>query len=131
HVLHFVRPPIAVPATLCLALPSFSWARDARFVYSREIQTRRRGNVIRALAADPVQHLLERFGERFAKWLAAEVPRLLLRKLANGEVRLLLAGACFAEGYAPDLHHRPMKAWALRPASHLATSLLRHRIDQE
>src|SRR5215213_307595 len=131
HVLHPIRPPIAVPATLCLALLSFSWARDARFAYSREIETPRGGKVIGALAAHPVQHLAERFAERFAKWLASEVPRLLLRKLADGEVHLLLAGACFIEGYAPDLHHRPMETWALRPASHLARSLLRHRIDQE
>src|SRR5687767_8290137 len=83
--------------------------------------------VICALAAHPVQHL----AERFAKWLPAEVPRLLLRKLANGKVRLLLAGASFTEGYTPDLHHRLMETWALRPASHLARSLLRHCIDKE
>ena len=64
-------------------------------------------------------------------WLPAEVPRLLLRKLANGEVRLLLAGASFTEGYTLDLHHRLMETWALRPASHLARSLLRHCIDKE
>src|SRR5215207_4217892 len=84
--------------------------------------------VICALAAHPVQHL----AKRFAKWIpAAEVPRLLLRKLANGEVRLLHAGASFTEGYTPDLHHRLMETWALRPASHLARSLLRHCIDKE
>ena len=91
----------------------------------------RRGKVICALAAHPVQHLAKRFGQRFAKWLPAEVPRLLLRKLANGEVHLLLAGASFTEGYTPDLHHRLMETWALRPASHLARSLLRHCIDKE
>src|SRR5215204_6858890 len=92
----------------------------------------RRGKVIFALAAHPVQHLAKRFAERFAKWLPAEVPRLiLLRKLANGEVRLLLAGASFTEGYTPDLHHRLMETWALRPASHLARSLLRQGIDKE
>ena len=46
-------------------------------------------------------------------------------------VRLLLAGASFTEGYTPDLHHRLMETWALRPASHLARSLLRHCIDRE
>ena len=46
-------------------------------------------------------------------------------------VRLLLAGASFTEGYTPDLHHRLMGTWALRPASHLARSLLRHCIDKE
>src|SRR5215203_1458917 len=92
----------------------------------------RRGKVIFALAAHPVQHLAKRFAERFAKWLPAEVPLLLpLRKLANGEVRLLLAGASFTEGYTPDLHHRLMETRALRPASHLARSLLRHCIDKE
>src|ERR671911_1021624 len=83
--------------------------------------------VICALAAHPVQHL----AKRFAKWLPAEVPRLPLRKLANGEVRLLLAGASFTDGYTPDLYHRLMETWALRPASHLARSLLRHCIDKE
>jgi hypothetical protein len=82
--------------------------------------------VICALAAHPAQHL----AERFSKWLPAEVPRLLLRKLANGEVHLLLAGASFTEGYTPDVHHRLMETRALRPASHLARSLPRHCIDK-
>ena len=72
-------------------------------------------------------HPLQRLGQR----LAAEALRLLLRKLADGEVCLLLAGARFTEGYTPDLHHRLMETWALRPASHLARSLLRHCIDKE
>ncbi len=92
---------------------------------------RHRGKVICAPAAHPVQHLAERFAARSVKWLAAKVSRLLLRKLADGEVHLLLAGASFTEGYTLDLHHRLMEAWALRLASHLARSLLRHRIDQE
>lgn len=103
------------------------------FVYAREIERPRRGKIICALAAHPVQHLPKRFAERFAKWLPAEVPPpLLLRKLADGEVRLLLAGTRSAEGYTPDLHHRQMETWTLRPASHLArSSLLRHCIAQE
>src|SRR3954464_15032873 len=53
----------------------------------------------------------------------------LLGKLAQGkltysEVRLLLAGARFAERYAPDLHHRLMGAGVFRLASHLATPVL-------
>jgi hypothetical protein len=131
HVLHFVRPPIAVLAILWLALPIFTEPRNAKFVYSREIETTRRGKVICALAAHPVEHLAKRFAERFAKWLTAEVPPLLLRKLSNSEVHLLLAGACSTEGYTPDLHHRLMETWALRPASNLARSLLPHCIDQE
>src|ERR671920_942665 len=91
----------------------------------------RHGKVICALAAHPAKHLAKRFGQRFAKWLNSEIPRLLLGKLANGEVRLLLAGASFTEGYAQDFHHRLMETWALRPASHLARSLLRHCIDKE
>src|SRR5215211_3039296 len=91
----------------------------------------RHGKVICALAAHPAKHLAKRFGQRFAKWLNSEVARLLLSKLANGEVRLLLAGASFTEGYTPDLHHRLMETWALCPASHLARSLLRHCIDEE
>ena len=94
-------------------------------------RSRRRGKVICALAAHPVEHLAKRFSKRFANWLTAEIPRLLLRKLANGEVHLLLAGACFTEGYTPDLHHRTTETWALRPASHLARTLLNHCIDQE
>jgi hypothetical protein len=70
-------------------------------------------------------------GIHIGQRLATEVPRLLLRKLANGEVRLLLTGACFTEGYTPDLHHRLMETWALRPASHLARFLLRQGIDKE
>src|SRR5919107_1879664 len=53
---------------------------------------------------------------------------LLLRKLADGEVRLLLAGALATEAYAQDLHLRGTGARALRPASHLAGLLL--RLDQ-
>src|SRR5215211_8770154 len=91
----------------------------------------RHGKVICALAAHPAKHLAKRFGQRFAKWLNSEVARLLLSKLANGEVRLLLAGASFTEGYTPDLHHRLMETWALCPASHLARFLLRQGIDRE
>src|SRR5215216_6788612 len=88
----------------------------------------RRGKVICALAAHPGQHLAKRFGQRFPKWLNLEVPLLLpLCKLANGEVRLLLAGASFTEGYTPDLHYRLIETRALRPASHLARSGL-HKI---
>src|SRR5919112_1649735 len=43
----------------------------------------------------------------------------------------LFAGACFTEGYTPDLHYRLMETWALRPASDLARSLLSNCIDQE
>src|SRR5215211_4962336 len=60
-------------------------------------------------------------GER----LAAEAPRLLQRKLANGEVCLLLAGARSTESYTPDLHNCWMGAGALCLASHLAQ--YRHR----
>src|SRR5215217_9742764 len=83
-----------------------------------------------ALAAHPVQHLAKRFAARCAKLHPAEVPRLLLRKLANGEVRLLLAGASFTEGYTPDLHHSLIETRALRAASHLARFLLRQGIDK-
>jgi hypothetical protein len=43
-----------------------------------------------------------------------------VRKLAYDKVRLLLAGARLAEGYAPDLHHCRVEAGAFRLASHLA-----------
>ena len=55
-----------------------------------------------------------------------------MRELADREVHLLLAGASLTEGYTPYLHHRPMEAWALRSASHLAKVRLRgRRLDQE
>jgi hypothetical protein len=44
-------------------------------------------------------HSLQRLGER----LAAQALRFL-RKLANGKVCFLLAGARFTESYTPDLH---------------------------
>src|SRR5687767_9589922 len=73
-------------------------------------------------------HSLQRLGQR----LAAEALRLLLlRKLAEGEVCLLLAGASFTEGYAPDLHLRATGARALRLASHLARSRRPRRLAQE
>ena len=53
-------------------------------------------------------------------------------KLAHNEVRLLLAGARFAEGYAMDLHHRLVDAGVFRLASHLARpQLLCRRFGQE
>jgi hypothetical protein len=72
-------------------------------------------------------HPLQRLGQR----LAAEALRPLLRKLANGEVCLLLAGARFTEGYTPDLHLCATETRALRLASHLAGSLLHHHLVQE
>jgi hypothetical protein len=69
-------------------------------------------------------------GKRLGERLAAEAV-LPPRKLADGKVHLLLAGARLAEGYAPDLHHRLMEAGALRLASHLAQSQLPRRLAQE
>ena len=48
----------------------------------------------------PPPHPLQRHGER----LAAQALRFLLRKLANGEVCLVLAGARLTESYTPHLH---------------------------
>jgi hypothetical protein len=107
-------------------LLAFRERQTLGFVYTRDIETLRRGKAILAVSAHPVERLAKRFAER----LAAEILRLL-RKLANGEVRHLLAGARFTEGYAPDLHHRLMEAWALRLASHLAWARLGHRLGQE
>src|SRR5215212_8611817 len=53
------------------------------------------------------------------------MPRLILRKLTNGEVCLLLAGAQPTESYTPNVHDCSTGAGALRPASHLAR--YRHR----
>jgi hypothetical protein len=73
-------------------------------------------------------HPLQRLGQR----LAAEALRfLLLRKLADREVCLLLAGASFTEGYTPDLHRCATEAWALRPVSHLAGSRRPRGLGQE
>src|SRR5215208_5496848 len=52
--------------------------------------------------------------------------------LTYGKVRLLLASALLAEGYAPDLRHRLMWAGMLRLASHLTLpQLLRRHPDQD
>jgi hypothetical protein len=44
----------------------------------------------------------------------------VLRELAHGEVGLLLAGAGFAEGHAPDPYRRRTMAGIVRPTAHLA-----------
>ncbi len=63
------------------------------------IQSSPPSGLARALSPHPSQYLDERF--------VVEIPHLLLlRKLAYGEVRLLLAGAALAKRYAPDLHRR-------------------------
>jgi hypothetical protein len=62
-------------------------------------------------------HPLQRLGKR----RAAGARRLLPGdELADGEVRLLLAGARPAESHAQDLHGSPAGAGALRPAPNLA-----------
>ncbi len=58
-------------------------------------------------------------------------PLRLRHKLAYSEVRLLLTGTLFAEGYAPHLHHRRMGTGMLRLTSHLARSWLRRCSVQE
>src|SRR5215204_6983598 len=72
-------------------------------------------------------HPLQRLGQRLA---AKALRLLLLRKLANGEVRLLLAGASFTEGNPPDLHLCATEARALCLTAHLAGSRVRHRLVQ-
>src|SRR5215210_7200138 len=95
-------------------------------VYARELVMHLCGDAIHASRAPP-PHLLQRLGER----PALEAPRLLLvRKLADGEVRFLLAGARSTECYAQDLHLCAAGAWTLRPASHLARFRLRLRLCQ-
>src|SRR5215217_3801159 len=96
-------------------------------VYAREPLMHLRGDTIPTDRALP-PHSLQRLGQR----LAAEALRLLLlRKLANGEVCLLLAGARFTEGYTPDLHCCATEARALRLAAHLARSRRPRRLGQE
>src|SRR5215203_5774461 len=62
----------------------------------------------------PLQHL----GQR----LATQVPPILVRKLADGEVRLLLAGARSTEGYTQDLHLCATRTRTLRLTAYLARS---------
>ena len=72
-------------------------------VYAREPMMHLCFELFRTTHALPPRPL-QRLGQR----LASEVLRLLLRKLTDGEVCLLLAGARFTEGNPPDLHYRPM-----------------------
>src|SRR5829696_6152150 len=95
-------------------------------IYAPEPVRHRRGHTIRttcALPPLPLQHL----GQR----LATEVPPILVRKLANGEVGLLLAGTWSAEGYTQDLHLCSTRTRTLRVDAHLARSRLGHRLRQE
>jgi Mannosylglycerate hydrolase MGH1-like glycoside hydrolase domain len=82
-----------------------------------------RDDVTRELSFPP--HPLQHIGQR----LAAEGV-LPARKLADGNVRLLLAGARLAEGYAAYLHLCLMEAGALRLTSYLALSRLPRRLAQ-
>jgi|SRR5215213_1737971 hypothetical protein len=120
QIICHVGPPIRPPILRSRYL-AFRERQTLSFVYIRGIETLRRGKAMRAVSAHPV--------ERLAEHVAAEVLRLL-RKLADGEVRLLLAGASFTEGYTLNLHHRPMEAWTLRFASHLTRARL-GRLGQE
>src|SRR5215217_5606135 len=97
------RRPATTWVLLCLA---FRERETLGFVYARKILAPRRRKAILALSPYPLQRLAKRFAERFAKRLAAETLRLLPRKLADGEVRLLLAGAGSTEGYTPYLLDR-------------------------
>src|SRR5215211_7160661 len=65
--------------------------------------------------------------QRLYQQSAAYVPRLLLvvRKLADGEVGLLLTGTRSAEGYTQDLHLCATGARTLRVDAHMARSRLR------
>src|SRR5688500_705671 len=68
-------------------------------------------------------------GKRLSERLAAET-LLPPRKLADGEVRLLLAGARSTESYTQDLHLCATRTMTFRVGSHLARSRLRHRLGQ-
>jgi hypothetical protein len=95
-------------------------------VYAREPVRHRRGNNIsttRTLPPLPLQHLTQR--------LTVEVPHLLVRKLADGEIYFLLAGTRLTEGYTQDLHLCSTETRSLRLTAYLATSLLRNHLRQE
>jgi hypothetical protein len=102
----FSRLAVTKRGTLCL-------------VRARGPATRLCGGAFPTTRALP-PHPLQRRGQQ----LPAEA-LLPLRKLTNGEIRLLLAGAHSTEGYTPDLHDRSMGAGPPRPAPHLAHSRLR------
>jgi hypothetical protein len=90
-------------------------------VYAREPMRHRRGDTIctfRTLPPLPLQHL----GQR----LVTEVPRLLVRKLADDEVSLLLSGTRSAERYAQNLHFCSTWTRTLCFTAYLAISRLRH-----
>jgi hypothetical protein len=70
-------------------------------------------------------------GLHICQRLATEVPPLLMRKLADSEVRLLLASTRSAEGYTQDLHLCATWTRTLRVDAPLARPLLRHRLRQE
>jgi hypothetical protein len=70
-------------------------------------------------------------GIRIGQRLATEVPPLLVRQLADGEVRLLLTSTWSAEAYTQDLHLCATVTRALRIDAHLARFWLRHRLWQE
>jgi hypothetical protein len=93
-------------------------------VYAQEPVIVPCGDALRTTRA-LLPHPLQRLGE----WLAAEALRLL-RKLANGEVCLLLAGARATESYTPHLYDCSTGAGALSLASHLARDQHR-RLGQE
>jgi len=95
-------------------------------LYSREPVRHRRSDAFRttrALPPLPLQHL----GQR----LAMEVPPILVRKLADGEVRLLLAGTWSAEAYTQDLHLCATRTRTLCLTTYLAKARLRYRLQQE
>src|SRR5829696_3260668 len=94
-------------------------------LYAQEPVRHRRGDTIRttpALLPLPLQHL----GQR----LATEVPLILVRKLADGEVRLLLAGTWSTEGHTQNLHLCAAGTRNLRLTAYLARSRLRRRLGQ-
>ena len=94
-------------------------------VYAREPVWHRRGDTIRttrALLPLPLQHL----GQR----LATEVLPILVRKLADGEIYLLLVGTWYTEGHTQDLHLYATWTRTLGVDAHLARSRLRHRLRQ-
>src|SRR5919112_1233193 len=103
-----------LPGLLCSA---FRKRETPAFVYARKVGKPCRRQAISALSPYPLQRLAKRFAGRDAAGVLG-----LPRKLADRKVRLLLAGASSTEGYPPYFHHRPIEAWVLCLASHLARS---------
>ncbi len=92
--------------------------RDARGCRRARKTALGRVGLVDAHSATPPRHRMPEPIHKLDERFIAQALRCF-RKLAYGEVRLLLAGARLAEGYAPDLYRRRAPTGSARPAAHL------------